>query len=194
MKYNYFMQKVSVIIVPGNGDDGPEERWRPYVTDELERLGVKTLNVRFPDAMLARSKYWLPFLKQSGADENTILIGHSSGAIAALRYAETNRLLGTVLIGAYHTHLDIETEKQSGYFDKSWNWDAIKKNQKWIIQFGSTDDPHIPIEEMRYLHEKLETEYYEYNDRGHFSDGTTFPELIEALEKKINSDVIIEKS
>lgn len=74
-------------------------------------------------------------------------MGHSSGAIAAMRFAETNRLLGSVLVGSYHTDLELTSEKQSGYFDRPWDWASIKRNQKWIIQFAATNDPWIPIKE-----------------------------------------------
>jgi len=38
--------------------------------------------------------YWLPFLKDElKADEYSILIGHSSGSIAALRFAEENNIV-----------------------------------------------------------------------------------------------------
>ena len=182
------MRLVKAIIVPGNGDDGPEEKWRPYVADELGKLGIKTLNVRFPDPVLARKEYWLPFLKESKAGESTILIGHSSGAVATMRYAEANKILGSVLIGAYYTHLNNEEEKKSGYFDEPWNWGAIKNNQKWIIQFASTDDPYIPIDEMRYIRDVLGTEYHEYTDQGHFGSDknkTTFPELIQTIKEHL---------
>ena len=139
------MKKLKAIIVPGNGDDNPEDKWFPYVQKELTKLGIETINVKFPDPILARKEYWLPFLKKLGADKNTILIGHSSGAIAAMRFAEKNKIFGSVLVGSYVSHLNNEDEKKSGYFDTPWNWSIIKNNQNWIIQFASTNDPFIPI-------------------------------------------------
>ncbi|MBS3904366.1 MAG: hypothetical protein KGZ39_03465 [Simkania sp.] len=73
-----------------------------------------------------------------------------------MRYAEKTKIFGSVLIGVYYTHLGIENEKLSGYFDSDWQWDAIKNNQHWIIEFASTDDPWIPIEEPRMIHQKLD--------------------------------------
>ena len=40
-------------------------------------------------------------------DENTIIIGHSSGACAAIRYAEENKVVGLVLVGAYTSGIQI---------------------------------------------------------------------------------------
>ena len=185
------MKKAKVIIIRGNGDTNPDENWFPYVTKELENSGIKVINVKFPDQVLARSQYWLPFIKELGADENTILIGHSSGAVAALRYAENNKILGSVLVGVYYTHLDNEDEKNSGYFDTPWNWNSIKNNQKWIIEFASTDDPFIPIEEPRFIHEKLSTEYFESNDQGHFGSRDSkvvFPEVTEIIKNKLKAE------
>ena len=188
------MQKV--IFIPGNGGGGPTDNWFPYLKDELEKEDLEQLNIKvvaseFPDNILARESYWIPFLKDNlHADEQTILIGHSSGAIAAMRFAEKNRVLGSVLVGAYHTDLGMLTEKQSGYFDRAWDWESMIKNQAWIIQFASTNDPWIPIEEARLVHEKLKTEYHEYQDQGHFGGDQiklVFPELLEALKAKFKN-------
>ena len=182
------MEKIKVILIPGNGDSSPQDNWLPYVKAELEKKGVIVLAPQFPDTQICREKYWLPFLKNLGADRSTILIGHSTGAIAAMRFAENNTILGSVLVGSYVSDLGMETEKLSGYFDRPWNWDAIKQNQTFIIQFASTDDQWIPISEARAVHKNLNTEYYEFIDKGHFIGrcyNPTFPELVEAVSRKI---------
>lgn len=182
------MKNAKVILIHGNGGGTGEDNWFPYVKKELEKAGIEVLNPTFPDNKLARAEYWLPFIKELGADENTILIGHSSGAIAAMRFAEKNQILGSVLVGGYYTNLGDEGEEQSGYFDSEWNWKKIKNNQKFIIQFNSKDDPWIPISEARCIHEKLNTEYYETETDGHFGgdkEYLEFPKLIEVLKTKL---------
>ncbi len=142
-----------------------------------------------PDNVLARESQWLPFLKDKlGTDEDTILIGHSSGAVAAMRFAENNKLYGSVLVGACYTDLGDEDEKASGYYSRPWQWDKIKANQNWIIQFASTDDPYIPIEEARHIHKMLNTEYHEASDEGHYGEDTgktEFPEIVDIISRKV---------
>jgi hypothetical protein len=184
------VNQIKAILIPGNGDSSPQDNWLPYVKTELEKIGVTVLAPQFPDTPICREKYWIPFLKKLGADESTILIGHSTGAIAAMRLAENTKILGSVLVGAYVSDLGMETEKASGYFDRPWNWDAIKQNQTFIIQFASIDDPWIPIKEARAVHKNLNTEYYEFTDKGHFIDrcyNPTFPELVEAVSSRIKA-------
>lgn len=182
---------MKAILIPGNGGGTPQDNWFPYLEQELPKLGITVINQQFPDAQLARKEYWLPYITELGADEQTILIGHSSGAIAALRYAQEHQILGSVLVGAYYTDLGLEDEKKSHYFDTPWNFEAIQKNQEWMIQFASTDDPFIPIDESRYLHEHVGTEYHEFTDRAHFGHGDqqqqTFPELVQAVAAKLTS-------
>lgn len=180
-------QKVKVIIIPGNGGGKPSDNWFPYLEKRLSEKGFEVVNREFPDSMLAREKHWIPFLQELKADPSTVLVGHSSGAIAAMRYAQAHVILGSVLVGAYHSDLGMETEKLSGYFDTPWNWTAIRKNQQWIGIFASADDPWIPIEEPRFLHAKLGSDYFEYVDQGHFGGDyykPTFPEIAEYIESK----------
>lgn len=190
MEYTISMDspRPKIILIHGNNsgrDSGgaAKDHWFPWVEAELKKRGYPVIARDFPDPILARRSIWLPFLKnECGADEHSILIGHSSGAIAAMRYAETHRILGSILIGAYYTDVGDENERLSGYFDDPWNWQAIRGNQQWIVQFASTDDPFFGINEPRFVHRNLQSEYHEYTNRGHFFS-PEFPELIEAVEQ-----------
>ncbi len=188
-------KKIKVIFIPGNGGASvfSADGWFPYLYDNLTKLGLEVIAHDFPDPELAREKYWLPFIKKLGADKNTILIGHSSGAVAALRYAEKYQILGSILVAACYTDLGEESERVSGYYDHSWNWDKIKQNQKWIIQFASTDDPFIPIEEARFIHQQIGSDYHEFTDQQHFgypTAKTEFPEIVEIIKSKLKKWVL----
>ncbi|HEY5695534.1 MAG TPA: alpha/beta fold hydrolase [Candidatus Saccharimonadales bacterium] len=179
-----------IIFIHGNGGGTGHDNWFPWCVSELKKQGIEAIAPDFPDPELARAEYWLPFLKDElRADQNTILVGHSSGAVAAMRHAENNKLKGSVLVGACYTDLGDEDEKQSGYYSVPWDWAAIKANQDWIIQFASTDDPYIPIEEARFIRDRLQTEYHEFDSQGHFGEDkkkTEFPELVQLLLTKLN--------
>lgn len=179
------LQPARVILIHGNGGCTAGDFWLPSVERELTASGLLVINQTFPDNCKARSQIWLPFLESLGADERTILIGHSSGAMAAMRYAETHRLLGSVLVGVCHTDLGDRSEAASGYYRQPWQWDRIRANQEWIGIFNSTDDPHIPIAEPRFVAARLRCSYFEYDDRGHFTDAD-FPELTRFVRQKVS--------
>ena len=183
------MTKPKIIIIPGNGDSHVEtDHWYPWLRDELESRGYQVVAEDMPDPVAAHANIWLPHIeKVFRADENSIIIGHSSGGIAAMRYLETHRLSGAILIGVMHTDLGFEDERDSGYYDEPWQWDKIKANAGWIAQFSSTDDPYIPIEQPRFIHDQLSTEYHELSGRGHFMTdqnplNNTLPEIIKIIE------------
>lgn len=183
--------KPKILLIHGNGGGTGQDNWFPSVQRELERRGHEVLAPNMPDPIEAKAAVWLPYLEEElQADAKTIIIGHSSGAVAAMRYAETHQLYGSVLVGTCYTDLGAESEKISGYYNVPWDWEAIKRNQRWIIEFASTDDPYIPISEARYVHAQLNTIYYEFTDRGHFGSDQggmrEFPELIAAVEQPLS--------
>lgn len=180
---------VKVVFIPGNGGCTTSDNWFPSVKRDLEADGLEVVAADFPDPELARESFWIPFLlDQLKVDEQTILVGHSSGAIAAMRLAEQKPILGSVLVGTYHTDLGLESEEKSGYFDRPWDWNQIRENQSWCVIFASQDDPWISVEEPRFLHEKLNCEYHEFKDQGHFGGDyykEEFPELTLAIKCKL---------
>lgn len=178
------MSGVKAIFIHGNGGCTAGDIWLPWLERELTALGISVINQTFPDNIKARAAVWLPHLESLGADENTILIGHSSGAVAAMRYAESHRLLGSILVGVCHTDLGDSFEAASEYYRSPWQWDAIRDNQEWIAIYNSTDDPHIPIAEARFIASQLRCSFFEFTDRGHFVDSRQFPEVVEFVRRR----------
>ncbi len=176
---------VKAILIHGNGGSTAGDIWLPWLEHELTGLGIQVVNQTFPDNVKARARFWLPFIELLGADEHTILIGHSSGAVAAMRYAETHQLLGSILVGVCHTDLGDGGEAASGYYNAPWQWQRIRENQQWMAVFSSIDDPHIPITEARFVAAQLRCSYHEFRDRGHFVDSCEFPEVVHQVRKEL---------
>jgi len=173
-----------IVIIHGNGGCTGNDVWIPWLKRELEKHKVKVLTPTMPDNFEAKGSVWLPYMKNVlQCDEKTVVIGHSSGAVAAMRYAEQNKLLGSVLVGACYTDLGYESERISGYYDTPWQWEKIKNNQSWIVQLASQDDPFIPVQEARYISKQLGSEYYEFGDQGHFQNREVDEMLRVVLEK-----------
>ena len=185
------MTMPKIVIIPGNGGSHIKtDNWYAWVRDELKGRGYEVIAEDMPDPVAAHANVWLPHIENvQKADESTIIIGHSSGAVATLRYLENHKLLGAIIIGTNYTDMGEAAEKESGYYDAPWQWDKIKSHADWITQFISTDDPYIPKDETKFIHQKLNTEYHELTGRGHFMIdqnpiNNTFPEIIEIIEQK----------
>ena len=174
------------ILIHGNGGSSAGDIWLPWLERELTGLGLAVTNRTFPDNVKARARFWLPFIEELGADQHTILVGHSSGAVAAMRYAETHQILGSVLVGVCHTDLGDSGEAASGYYRAPWNWQRIRENQEWIGIFNSVDDPHIPIREARFVAAQLRCSYFESTDRGHFTAPRELPEVLEFVRRQLS--------
>ena len=185
------MNKKKIVILPGNGCvDVLNSNWYgDFALQASKTFPEYEIVLRnMPVPYVAKESIWIPFIKNDiGVDENTIIVGHSSGAVCAMRLLETTILKGVILVATCYTDLGDENEKASGYFNREWLWDDIKKNAKnFITQYHSEDDHLIPIKEARYVAEKLNCqthEYIEMKNNSHFF--CLFPELLLNLKKHL---------
>ena len=69
----------------------PENEWRPWLKNELEKRGLQVFVPAMPDTANPMMDKWVPHLTQTVGtpDENTYFVGHSVGCITILRYLET---------------------------------------------------------------------------------------------------------
>ncbi|KAF9112877.1 putative hydrolase rbbp9 [Mortierella sp. AM989] len=189
-----------IILIPGNGNDRVEtSMWYPSVINSLtEARDPKTghhlfpgggVLRTFPDPYDAHEEIWIKFMEDDiEIGENDVVIGHSSGAAAIMRYIETRKVKGVVLVSAYHSDLGDASEREAGYFNRPWNWDAMSTNTDWITQFSSPSDHLVPIEEQRDVASKIiGIEYRELPNRGHFIQDRHFPELVANVIQKMVS-------
>ncbi len=178
--------RTRIIFLHGNQTSHWSFGWAPWLKENLEKSGFETFFETFPDSIIARSEYWLPFLKHHiKAGPNDILVGWSSGAVAAMRFAENNKIKSSVLISPSYTDLDDTLEKQSGYFDTPWQWEKIQQNQKKIALFYGDDDPYIPQTDFEFIASKLNPEIYKIHKGEHFIKPKTFPQLLDYIKKSI---------
>mgnify|MGYP002476760699 CR=1 FL=1 len=181
--------EVRVVIVPGNGCSPVEySNWYSWARDRFALMlsPDRVLLEDMPDAMDAHESVWVPHLRDKmQCGPNTIVVGHSSGAVAAMRLLEETPLLGVVLVAACHTDLGCEHEREAGYYDRPWQWDKIKENAGWIVQFHSRDDFLIPVEEADHVAKMLGSDYRVFQDRVHFFD--PFEELMEVVEERLQA-------
>jgi len=179
------MRSPRFIFIHGNGTEHWSFSWAPWLKEQLEKRGFETFFETMPDSIIARAEYWLPFLENHvKAGENDVLIGWSSGAVAAMRYAETHKLAGSILVSPCYTDLDDDLEKQSGYYDRPWQWDKIRANQQTIALFYGDDDPFIPQTEFEYIAGKIKPETHKIHAVGHFIERSEFPEIMEYVDKQ----------
>eukprot|EP00192_Tetraselmis_astigmatica_P019417 CAMPEP_0117665778 /NCGR_PEP_ID=MMETSP0804-20121206/10002_1 /TAXON_ID=1074897 /ORGANISM="Tetraselmis astigmatica, Strain CCMP880" /LENGTH=215 /DNA_ID=CAMNT_0005473235 /DNA_START=521 /DNA_END=1169 /DNA_ORIENTATION=+ len=183
-----------IIIVPGNGSgDVRSSNWYGWMEAKLLSKGYKVALEDMPDPVRARENKWVPFIVSTLAGgpkelEQCLVVGHSSGAAAAMRLAETHRLYGMVLVAAYTSDLGDQLEAQSGYFSRPWQWEKQAANAGCIVQLASTDDPFLPIEEQRKVGLqglKDRCKYVEKDGRSHWFNPCK--ELMEEVEWAIEN-------
>lgn len=173
------MVKPRIIFVHGNDTRHWSFGWAPWLKSEVEKLGFSTFFETMPDSILARQEYWLPFLKDHvKVGDHDVIVGWSSGAVAAMRYAENNPILGSILVSPEYTDLGDEMEKQSGYYDTPWQWEKIKQSQQHIALFYGDNDPYIPQEQFAFIATQLNANKVEIPGGKHFIERAEFPELL----------------
>lgn len=173
------MKKLRFIFVHGNQTPHWSFAWAPWLKTELEKLGFETFFETMPDSIIARSEYWLPFLKEHvKAGQDDVIIGWSSGAVAAMRYAEKNHIQGSILVSPCYTDLGDALERQSGYYNTPWQWDKIKASQAKIALISGDNDPYIPQDEFDFIATQLNANHIKVKNGKHFIERMEFPELL----------------
>ncbi|HEX8182630.1 MAG TPA: alpha/beta fold hydrolase [Candidatus Saccharimonadales bacterium] len=176
--------KPRFVFVHGNQSSTWQVPWAVWLKMNLTGMGYDTHFETMPDPHIARKDIWLPYLHDEvKVGPTDVLIGWSSGAVAAMRYAELYKLRGSILMSPCYTDLGDELEKQSGYYDAPWDWKAIKANQKKIALVYGDDDPYIPQSEFAYIAVHLGPDKFKIPGGGHFEKRQDFNELIRYIEQ-----------
>jgi hypothetical protein len=176
----------------------PDGAFRPYLKQQLINNGFKVETPAFPNTNFPKMEEWIPFMQTviTSPLDATILVGHSLGATAVLRFLETlpdnKKLRKAVFVaGAYDVVSNLNKSEQEiakPWFDKPYNLTKITDSVSEITAFFSDNDKYIPLDTAEKMKTNLGAKVIIEHDMGHYNEETGITEtptiLREILETK----------
>ncbi len=166
----------------------PEEGWRPWLKNELEKRDFTVSAPAMPDTKHPQMEAWLEHLKKivGTPNKDCYFVGHSLGCITILRYLETlkadQKVGGVVLVAGFTSNLGYK--ELESFFTKPIDWEKIKSHGQKFIAIHSDDDPYVSLHYGNFFKEKLGAKLIVEHKMKHFSgdDGiTTLPSALKAI-------------
>lgn len=172
--------KKALILISWYGT--PESDWLPWLKIELEKRGYE---VTIPDLPTRTD---LPDMEQMLAmlkvDEDTLVVGHSLGALLGLRLAERKKFRKLILVSGWDFDDGLAPEHRL-FWPNKIDHDKIKENVKEFVVIHSSNDPYTPAQVAEEMSKRLNGEFVLVLNGGHLSkkDGnkTELPEILDLL-------------
>ena len=126
-----------------------------------------------PETAFPKESLWIPFLQDiiGNPDEETLLIGHSIGSVAILRYLETlqdHEAIGAVILVAGFSDT-LGLSEIANFFEKPLNFAKMKEHCKKFFTIFSENDPFVPVHHAQIFEKELGATTEVLSGRGHFS-------------------------
>lgn len=195
----------NALILHGTDADHTQN-WFPWLGKELEDRGWIVWTPDLPHAEAPSISRYNEFLvkqlnkvvrvggfeKRRSFNSQSIIIGHSSGAVeilGLLNEIELNEpLAACFLVGAFRGDLGWESLKG---MNADFDFEKIKSKSKKFVFIHSDDDPYCPLEDAKYLSGQLDGTLIVIPGQKHFTASldpayTEFPRLLEIIEQEIS--------
>lgn len=176
----------NVLILHGTNGHS-QHNWFPWLKGELEKKGYQVWVPDLPGADRPNIERYNQFiLPKWRFNEESVMVGHSSGAVAILGLLQElpdNVVIDkAILVAGFVDDLGYDPVKEM--FARPFNWEKIKKQARKFIFIHSDDDPNVPSYHGPALKERLGGELVIMPGQKHFSVSTAgekyreFPELL----------------
>jgi predicted alpha/beta hydrolase family esterase len=173
----------TAIIFHGTGGS-PEILWFGWLDKQLTARGYRVQRPHYPDLNVEPIATFLPrVLDRHHFDADTVLVGHSGGAVLLLALLEhlDTPVAQAILVAGYATEPNDSAEP---VLQPDYDWDKISSNVGDITFINSVVDPYgCDAGQGRFLFDRLGGTQIIRND-GHFGDWNqpydTFP-LVDRL-------------
>lgn len=186
------MKKVYIV----HGWDGsPDEPLFQWLDKELTQKGYEVFRISMPTPETPIIETWIKKLQEFvKVDSETILVGHSVGCQAVMRYLETLsedvRIAGMLLLAPW-MKLDQTTIEEEGeevveiarpWMETPIDFDKVKNISNKIVAIFSDDDEFVELSQKDFFEEKLNAQTIVEHEKGHFSPAENITQLPSALE------------
>ena len=182
----------TVIILHGTLGS-PDSNWFQWLKNELEFRGLTIWLPQLPNAEHPSLSKWQQFIKEQSPfpiNEETLIVGHSSGAILALVLAENNiEKIGAIVdVSVFHDN-SLQWQPNDQLFDVQLDWTAIREGVNELLFIHSDNDPYVPLDQAQFVATNTNAEMLVISGEAHFNLERSakykkFPKLLEILEER----------
>jgi uncharacterized protein len=186
------MKPKNAIILHGTMGS-PEGNWFAWLKSELEARGIETWLPELPHPEHPSLREESEFVRANcpfAIGSDTLVIGHSSGAILALILAQQNAepIGGVVAVSVFHDNA-LNWVANDRLFDLPFDWRAIKANTPQLLFIHSDNDRYVPLDQAKFVADHCATELIVVPGQGHFNleqsaDYVRFPKLMDILSEQ----------
>jgi len=166
----------NALILHGTGGKHTHN-WFPWLKAELEKHDYKVWVPDLPGAEKPNIERYNKFLLEQNDwdfNEESVIIGHSSGAVTILGLLQELpkgvNVDTCILVGVFKDNLGEDCLNE--IFPDSYDFERLKKKAERFIFVHSDDDPYCPFSHAEYFAEKLDAELVFRKGQKHFSVGT----------------------
>ncbi len=165
----------------------PDGGWKPWVAEKLRERGIEVHVPHMPTPDTPKKDEWVKTISETiGKPQPTdILIGHSLGTIASLRYVETlkpgQKIAKTILVAGFFE--DLGEKEIANFTDTPVDFDVVRSHCDSFSVIHSDDDDSVPLPFAQHLAQRLHVPIELHTGYGHFSSGDGVFELPLLLEK-----------
>jgi uncharacterized protein len=180
-----------VVILHGTGGKSGDQ-WFPWLKEQLINKGCAVWVPDLPGADEPDINVYNRFLEANcpfEIDKNTIIVGHSSGAVATFGWLQTMdkkiEAKKVISVAGFVDDLDYQPVKKM-FASWKFNWNKIRSRAKKFIAVCSDDDPYVPSKHANELKRLVGAEIIVMPGQKHFSVSTApkytkFPELLDLI-------------
>ena len=173
-------------------DASPEANWFHWLEDFLADSGYSVWLPQLPDSATPNTKVYNDFLfgnRDFQFNQDTMLVGHSSGAVeilSLLQHLPDGIKVGDVyLVSAFRDGLNWDALE--GLFIEPYDYKLIQSKARSITLIHSDTDPYVPFEQAHYLANELDARLLMVAGQGHFNleqgeEYHRFPLLAQIIE------------
>ncbi len=171
----------------------PDGNWFQWLENELQEKGFQVWLPQLPHAEQPSLNDWYTFIQKEcpfAINEDTLIVGHSSGAILALIIAQNGiEKVGAIVdVSVFHDNA-LQWEPNNKLFDVDFDWSAIQQGAKKMLFLHSDNDSYVPLDQAQYVANNCNAELVMVPSQGHFNlekseEYHQFPKLIEVLNQK----------
>lgn len=186
------MKKVFII----HGFEGsPNGWWRPWLMWELEKYDIYACALSMPSPENPMCSEWVREISQhveQNKNDEVYLVGHSLWWPAILRYLETAtsvNIAGVILVSSPSERN--KNSKIDSFLDRGFDFEKIQSHCSLFRVIHGDNDPLVPVENARFLSEKLWCELVIVENGKHLNGSAgwfTLPQCLQSLMDIIKKD------